>query len=119
MPRAYTIGPIRKGEQLVLTYVSGTWRRGWKSRDVSPDDPKADEEERLRLCDGEAEATRNQINLVGNGTSKKSFIWTADRDYKDVYLRRNDHRMMTTDQKFGNIPNGDVKYRLEIRAPKK
>ncbi len=108
-PMGFDVGPVKRGERLTLTYITGKWSAGHKAIAESPDESK-DTEKRLCICDAGQHAPLDIITLVRTSTKSKPYEWRAEKDYDKVTLRIND-----PGQTYGYNRDEGVKYRVQLR----
>jgi DNA-binding beta-propeller fold protein YncE len=107
----YLIGPVQKGEKVVLRYVSGKWKAWGKYATESPDQesPESGDRCRLAICDATDNGRLRVLDIVPAGTVNKPFEWLANAPYKKLVLRINDN-----DGDFASNADAGVRYILRI-----
>lgn len=88
-PNGYRIGPIRRGDRIMLQYVQGNWKSHGRIATTNPDSLK-DENHPDRLVIARAADKGNPgdvIALVPSQTIEKPYMFVAPTTRDDVVLR--------------------------------
>jgi hypothetical protein len=107
----YKIGPLKKGNVITLSYVSGKWKNDGK---LASDNPDADftergETTRLVIASGRYKTKPGPVLvMVPPGTAAKPFSYTRLEDVENVVLRINE------DSDDYETNPGAVTYKLSI-----
>ncbi|MEZ0266966.1 MAG: hypothetical protein ACAI43_19730 [Phycisphaerae bacterium] len=104
----YAVGPLAKGDQLVLQYAGGKWKGWGRLATESPDTTKIPKCQ-AALCDHPAGGAASVVAIVPTDTQATPYTFTADRDYANLVIRINDD-----DGTFDNNPDNGVKYRVRV-----
>lgn len=110
-PVGYMVGPLKQGDKLKLSYISGKWKAWGRLATESPDAVNigGGDKCRLAICEFRNETEVVTLTLVPAETSTRPFTWTAKQDYDHILLQINDN-----DNDFASNPASDVKYSLTI-----
>lgn len=89
-PGGYKLPPLRRGDKVTLTYVSGLWKCDGNIASVNPDEEVTERGDRARLV--LAAGPKNNvpgaiIKMVPPGTKEKPFIYLVQTTRDDVVLR--------------------------------
>lgn len=89
-PEGFKLPPLRRGDKVVLSYVSGMWKCDGNIASVNPDEEVTERGDRARLV--LAEGPKNKvpgsiIKMVPPGTKDKPFIYQVQTTREDVVLR--------------------------------
>lgn len=110
----FPIGDVRKGTRISIQYLGGKWKHDGRIAQWNPDsdEPKVGNSNRLCVSlpatDGKA---GDMLAIVPAGSSKRPFVYEADKDYPGLILRIND-----PDGKFDGNP-GDTEWNVKIVPP--
>jgi len=113
-PDGFPVGDARKGTKISIQYVSGKWKHDGHIAQWNPDSDEPKVGDANRLCvslpasDGKA---GDVLAIVPAGSSKRPFIYEADKDYPGLVLRINDD-----DGSFGGNP-GNTEWNVKIIPP--
>ncbi|PQO41904.1 hypothetical protein [Blastopirellula marina] len=110
-PVGYLVGPMKKGDKLTLSYISGKWKAWGRLASESPDSVEIGGGEKCRLAISEIQSDHqiSKLTLVPAETNTRPFTWTAQQDHTNILLQINDN-----DGDFSGNPASDVKYSLTI-----
>lgn len=89
-PEGFKLPPLRRGDKVVLSYVSGMWKCDGTIASVNPDEEVTERGDRARLV--LAEGPKNKIpgaiiKMVPPGTKDKPFTYLVQTTRDDVVLR--------------------------------
>jgi hypothetical protein len=89
-PGGFKLPPLRRGDKVTVSYVSGQWKCDGNIASVNPDDEVTERGDRARLV--LAEGPKNKIpgaiiKMVPPGTKEKPFIYLVQTTREDVVLR--------------------------------
>ena len=89
-PEGFKLPPVRRGDKIVLSYVSGLWKCDGNIASVNPDEEVTERGDRARLV--LAEGPKNKvpggiIKMVPPGTKDKPFTYLVQTTRDDVVLR--------------------------------
>ncbi len=89
-PEGFKLPPLRRGDKVVLSYVSGMWKCDGNIASVNPDEEVTERGDRARLV--LAEGPKNKvpgsiIKMVPPGTKDKPFVYQVQTTREDVVLR--------------------------------
>lgn len=89
-PEGFKLPPLRRGDKVVLSYVSGLWKCDGNIASVNPDEEVTERGDRARLV--LAEGPKNKvpgsiIKMVPPGTKDKPFVYQVQTTREDVVLR--------------------------------
>ncbi len=110
-PVGYLVGPMKQGDKLRLSYISGKWKAWGRLATESPDSVNigGGDKCRMAICELRNQEQVITLTLVPAETSSKPFTWTAKQDYENILLQIND-----SDGDFSGNPPSDVKYSVTI-----
>lgn len=90
-PGGYKLPPLRRGDTITLSYVSGLWKCDGNIATENPDAEVTDRGDRTRLVLAEGPKSNNVpgdiIKMVPPGTKEKPFIYVVQTTRDDVVLR--------------------------------
>ncbi len=111
--QAYVIGRLPARSVIYLQYVGGRWKSWGKLATASPDDPKAERGNQVRLAIAEVPPSGGQrvLAVVPPNTRTEPFFYVTNRDLEKVVLRIN------ADGKVLQTNPGSVKYRIYVQTP--
>jgi|GEM_PF-4760376 len=89
-PGGFKLPPLRRGDRITLSYLSGLWKCDGNIASESPDVEGSDRGDRVRLV--LAEGPKNDapgaiIKMVPTGTKEKPFTYLVQTTRDDVVLR--------------------------------
>jgi hypothetical protein len=89
-PEGFKLPPLRRGDKITLSYVSGLWKCDGNIASVNPDEEVTERGDRARLV--LAEGPKNKvpgsiIKMVPPGTKDKPFSYLVQTTRDDVVLR--------------------------------
>lgn len=89
-PGGFKLPPLRRGDKITLSYVSGLWKCDGNIASVNPDEEVTERGDRARLV--LAEGPKNTvpggiIKMVPPGTKEKPFTYLVQTTRDDVVLR--------------------------------
>lgn len=90
-PGGYKLPPLRRGDTITLSYISGLWKCDGNIASENPDAEETDRGDRTRLVLAEGPTGANVpgdiIKLVPPGTKNKPFTYVVQTTRDDVVLR--------------------------------
>ncbi|MCP5541223.1 MAG: hypothetical protein H7A53_12155 [Akkermansiaceae bacterium] len=107
-----SLGKLKKGDKVILQYVSGKWK---SHGELATEDPDAitighGDENRLGIFQKQREGSRPRLLiLVPPGTKQKPFVYPIPDDYAEIVLRINED----PDGKWEQNP-GSVVYKVGV-----
>lgn len=113
-PNGFPIGDVQKGTRITIQYVSGKWKCFGHIANLNPDadDPKIGDANRLAVAlPAEGGKPGAVLAIVPAGSSKRPFIYEADKDYPGLVLRIKDD-----DDTFAGSP-GTTEWTVRIVPP--
>lgn len=89
-PEGFKLPPLRRGDKVTVSYVSGLWKCDGNIASVNPDEAVTERGDRARLV--LAEGPKNKvpgtiIKMVPPGTKEKPFTYLVQTTRDDVVLR--------------------------------
>ncbi len=89
-PGGFKLPPLRRGDKITVSYVSGLWKCDGNIASVNPDEAFTERGDRARLV--LAEGPKNKvpggiIKMVPAGTKEKPFTYLVQTTREDVVLR--------------------------------
>ncbi len=110
-PNGFAIGDVRKGTRISIQYVGGKWKHDGHIAQWNPDsdEPKVGDANRLAVALPASGGTPGEVlAVVPAGSSKRPFVYEADKDYSGLVLRIND-----SDGKYEGNP-GDTEWNVKV-----
>ena len=89
-PGGFKLPPLRRGDKITLSYVSGLWKCDGNIASVNPDEEVTERGDRARLVLAEGPKNRvpgGIIKMVPPGTKGKPFTYLVQTTRDDVVLR--------------------------------
>ena len=109
----FPVGDVRKGTRISIQYVGGKWKDHGRIAQWNPDgeDQKIGNSNRLCIAMPAADGKPGEtLAIVPAGSSKRPFVFEADKDYPGLVLRIND------DDDFEGNP-GKTEWNVKIVPP--
>lgn len=89
-PNGFKFGPVRRGDHLTLSYVSGLWKDHGGIATENPDSPSADARSQLVIATpAEKGSAGSTVKRVPSGTANTPFVYEVQTDRDELVLRIN------------------------------
>lgn len=106
-PSGFKLGPVRRGDHLTLTYVSGLWKDHGGIATENPDAPRDEKDQLVIAAPAQKGLPGSLIKIVPGGTAQKPFVYEVQTDREEIVLRINSNSQVKKNP-------GEVVYKVML-----